>query len=114
MSTDIPTLNFCVRSGNTGTTENEDGLVLNITGASGFVFHFKTSSFTGGPLIKTSPTDITVVGDVVTIPLTLSDNLALLGAGGPVAYEVERRATGGGQRSLVTGNITAITGLTDD
>lgn len=115
MASNIPTYDFCVRSGNTGTTDNEAGLVLTVADASDYEWHFKTSAFTGGPIAKTSPADITVAGDVVTIPFELADTLAIASSGATIAYEIERRDTSAGtQRTIMLGNITGIVGLTDD
>jgi len=113
MASTVPTYDFCVRSGNTGTTDNETGLVLTVADASDYVWHLKTGSFTGGPITKTSPGDITISGDTVTIPLTLTDNSDLEGL--TVSYEVERRDSGAGtQRTVLLGTITGIAGITDD
>ena len=114
MTSKIVIRNFEVRKGNTGITENEDGIVLDIVGASGYTFHFKTASFSGGPITKTTPASITVEGDRVTIPLSLADNAAIAAMGTPISYEIERRKASGAQRSFMAGNITGLPGLTDD
>lgn len=115
MSSEIATYNFCVRSGNTGTTGKDEGLVFTSPDASDYEWHFKTGAFTGGPIAKTSPGDITVSGDTVTIPFSLVDNQAIADAAAAITYEVERRDTGTGtQRTIMLGNVTGIQGVTDD
>ncbi len=131
----MATHNITIRTGNSGTTDNELGLVLNLLiGASGAEVPFdltgQTVAFrvlhgatevlrkdTSGAVTLTNGTDrsgaASAVPNKITIPVTVADSRLLESAGYGLTYDVERRQ-GGLQRTILTGNVFIEAGANDD
>lgn len=118
----IPTYNFEILAGNSGTVSNPNGIVFTLTDSegavqdlSGSIFVFTTTEYNGISLQKTSA-DGGIIIDIptakVTIPITVADSRILTGINS-VCYEVEQQV-GSTQRTRLKGDINVITGVNDD
>ncbi len=126
------THDFAIRAGNSGTTENEAGIILNLlVGADPLdltgqevVFRVLRDGVqvlrkaTGGGVTLANGTDAdgnaSTVPNLITVPITVADSRVLEAAGQPLAYDVERRAAGGVQRTVISGTIFIEPGANDD
>ena len=116
------TRDFTIRAGNTGTAQNERGLVvrvkvdttpLDLTGNT-IVFRvtkdgtqvLRKDSLTGGITVDLPTAEIVV-------PITVAESRTLEAAGQGLTYDIERRATGV-QRTILSGNIFVEPGANDD
>lgn len=124
--------NFAVRAGNSGTTANETGLVLNLlvgdqpfdlTGQ-GIVFRVMKGKLQvlrkdlNDDVIVENGTDregvASPVPNRIVIPITVANSRTLETAGRALTYEVERRPPGGAQRVIIAGRLTVELGASDD
>lgn len=108
---EIAVVNFCARTGNTGVSGNENGIVFDMVNASNYEFELITGSLPGGPVTLSTPVDITIAGDRVTIPLSLVTVAAMAAHDGPVTYEIRRSLNGQTYRSFFVGTIDVSEGL---
>ena len=118
MPNQIPTRDFTIIAGNSGTVDNPDGIVIvlkadgspeDLTGST-IVFRAKNGSTE--VLRKDSTDGITVDAEAgrITIPITAAESRALPPAS---RYEVERRI-GSAQRTRLSGRLIVIGGVNDD
>jgi hypothetical protein len=125
---------FSMRAGNSGSTDNENGLEVlikrqavsgleaeNLSG-SDFVFIARASSDSPVTLRFTSAERIQVLAleGRVVVPFSVADSRLLHSAGAPAGqgrvrmiYELERRYEGA-QRAILFGQITIEPGINDD
>jgi hypothetical protein len=125
---------FSMRAGNSGTTENENGLELVLKrhaesgletvdlSNSSFVFIARASSDAAITLRFTSTEQIQVLAPEgrVVVPFSVADSRLLHSAGAPAGqgrvrmiYELERRYDGA-QRTILFGQIAIEPGINDD
>lgn len=120
-----------IRAGNSGTVENELGLVVNVLVGSapldmtGNEIVFRVMSGATQVLRKTSPSGITLangtdgngaasaVPNKITVPFTVAENRTLEAAGTGLTYELERRFSGN-QRVILEGSLFVTPGANDD
>lgn len=111
---------FTIRAGNSGTVQNERGLVVRVKvgtdplDLTGNTVVFRALKDGGEVLRKTSP-DVTVdlpTAEIV-VPVTVAESRTLEAAGPGLTYDLERRATGL-QRTIVAGNLFVEPGANDD
>jgi hypothetical protein len=126
------TYDYTVRAGNSGTVENEAGIVITLTtGTPGVVMdltgqtiHFWIKNVLGAEAVaKTDSGDITVdIGlGKITVPITVAESRLIEAAGAAdqtptgsvLKYEIERR-NGGEQRAVLAGRILLELSLNDD
>jgi hypothetical protein len=117
MTRQIPTHNFDIKQGNTDeltvafAQDDEVETPLDLTGSE-IVFFAQYSS----EAIRKSSADgdisIDVASGTVRIPITLEDS-RLFPVSAYVRYEIERRM-GGGQETLLEGNLRVQSGINDD
>ena len=126
------THDFTIRAGNSGTTENELGIVLNLLVGSapldltGQEVVFRVLRDGAQVLRKTTASGITLTNgtdaagaaspapNLITVPISVADSRALEAAGGALTYDVERRPGGGAQRTIIAGVIFIEPGANDD
>ena len=115
---------FTVRAGNSGTTGNAGGLQVRLQGGDplepvdltgdGFVFRVYSN---GAEVLRRDTDDgisVDLVDAVVTVALSFEDSRTLADAGPVLAYDLERRPAGGGQRTVIFGSILIEPGVNDD
>ena len=121
----IPTHNFHIRHGNTGTIENAAGIQFTFTvpdgnggqepeDLAGTVFKFFTAEAGGSTIIKDSDTgdvDVDIPTGTVTIPISLTESRLFPPM--EVPYELEYRL-GLAQRTRCEGKLIISKGLNDD
>lgn len=113
--------NFTIRAGNSGTVDNERGIVVRVLVAD------LPLDLTGNTIVwrvllsgtqimrKTSADGITVdlpTAEIV-VPITVEDSRTLEAAGLGLTYDLERRASGL-QRTVLAGSIFIEPGANDD
>lgn len=121
-----------IRAGNSGTTANELGIVLNLLVGSapldltGQEVVFRVLRDGVQVLRKTTASGITLtngtdaagaasaVPNLITVPITVAESRTLEAAGGALTYDVERRPAGGAQRTIIAGMIFIEPGANDD
>lgn len=126
------THDLTIRAGNSGTTDNEAGIVLNLLvgadpldlSAQEVVFRVLRDGTqvlrkaTGSGITLTNGTDAdgnaSAVPNLITVPITVADSRTLEAAGGALTYDIERRPGGGAQRTVIAGMIFIEPGANDD
>lgn len=122
--TDTAQADWTVRAGNSGTVENEGGLVFRLLESdavtprdlTGATFVCRMTDATGASVLrKDAATGLTV--DLpkaeVVVPITVAESRLLHAAAKPVQYDLERRQ-GSDQRTEIGGTIFTMPGSNDD
>lgn len=118
----VPVRNFTIWIGNSGTAENQSGIVAVLkTGSppapenlTGVEFVFRATH--GAQVIRKTSADngITLepLAGRITIPISVAES-RLFGPAGRWRYEIERRAAGA-ERTIMTGELIPAGGRNDD
>ena len=121
MSNSIPTYNFTLKQGNSGTLQNERGIELNLKDKDGaavdlsgwdVVFYARY----GSDKLTLSSADGAIAVDAaagaITIPISVAHSRTFR-AGTNVRYEIER-SKGDDQRTIIEGVLHILEGINDD
>ena len=118
----IPTYDFSVKAGNTGTIENPDGLVVRVQDDAGNPRDLSTmeivffAHWSGKTRIKRSSADNQISLDTQAGKITVAfgtGDFSDARAGQDIRYELEQRENGH-QRTILQGKITLHAGISDD
>ena len=121
MSNSIPTHNFTLKQGNSGTLENSAGIDLSLKDENGDAVDLTGWEITfyaryGNDRLTLSSTDGDVSVDApagaVRVPISVAHS-RVFRAGTNVRYEIERRK-GADQRTIVEGVLHILEGINDD
>lgn len=113
--------NFTIRAGNSGTVDNERGIVVRVVVAdlpldlNGNTIVWRVLLWGTQIMRKTSADGITVdlpTAEIV-VPITVEDSRTLEAAGPGVIYDLERRSSTQ-QRTILAGQIFIEPGANDD
>lgn len=114
--------NYTVRAGNSGTLQNERGIVVRVKvgndplDLTGNEIVFRVLRRGGAQVLrKTTESGVTVDLETaeIVVPITVADSRALEVAGLGLTYDIERRAIGL-QRTIVAGSLFVEPGANDD
>jgi hypothetical protein len=120
----IPSRNFTIWIGNTGTVENPSGIVFVMKAGStpvpvdltGSEIIFLVRNMSGGLVLRKTSANGGITLDAlagkITIPITAPET-RLMQVGARLKYEVERRISGI-ERTVLTGELVPAGGVNDD